>query len=90
MSAGAKCRTCGAAIRWVVTTGGARMPLDPTAIRTGGVFIMANGRARVLSEAERARAQLAGHATFVSHHATCPGAGRHRVSRAQTAMDVGA
>ncbi len=65
------CRSCGAAIRWVQTEAGKRMPvdakpekrlvIDPLAVRLGAD----TPTARVVD-------------TFASHFSTCPNAAAHR------------
>ncbi len=88
MSDWARCQSCDAEIRWGVTVDGIRMPLDVEPVESGAVFILANGRLRVLDTDERRRARDAGATLFMAHHATCPGAGRHRVPRSQMTLDV--
>lgn len=84
----AECSSCGRAVRWGVTTTGARMPLDVAPAPLGNVWIRGDGKLRVLSEPERARARTAGYVLYVPHHATCPSVAQHRVSPAQEALDV--
>lgn len=74
----AECRSCGAVIRWGVTTQGGRMPLDAAPAPLGNVFVLEDGRLRVLSNEEAERERSAGAVLYVSHHATCPSADRHR------------
>jgi hypothetical protein len=57
------CRSCGAAILWVVThPGGKRMPLDVPPVKR---FVVEDGEAYQRD-------------TYVSHFATCPNAAQHR------------
>jgi hypothetical protein len=63
------CRGCGAAIRWVVTTTGARMPLD---VRFEKRFIRDYDSDKPGIEGVK----LAD--TFTSHFATCPKANEFR------------
>lgn len=71
----ADCRSCGAPMRWVETSAGRRMPLDPDPSSAGNVVIEADGKARVLPPVEAAR--YTGE-KFTSHFATCPDAARFR------------
>lgn len=84
------CQSCGAPIRWGVTTAGGRMPLDASPAPAGNVWIRPDGKLRILNEQEAARARAAGYVLHMSHHATCPTAGRHRTPRAQETLDLGA
>lgn len=82
------CLTCGRAIRWGMTVGGSRMPIDPTPSFGGTVYITSSGKFRVLTQDEVRRGRAAGALLYTEHHTTCKGAGRHRVPRAQGAFDV--
>lgn len=80
----AKCRSCGAAILWVLTTAGKRMPLDATPTPDGTVSIDPGGRATVrtkddLADVDRAAA-LGGPRPrlYRAHFSTCPQAAQHR------------
>jgi hypothetical protein len=62
------CKSCGAAILWVVTASGKRMPLD------------ANAERRFVIEPEEPPLALS-RETYSSHFATCPNAAQHRKDR---------
>lgn len=75
----AHCRSCGAAIYWVVSVNGVRMPIDVGPDADGNVLLSVNShgdlKAVVLKrDAER----VTGRKYYVSHHATCPNAAAHR------------
>lgn len=90
MSGAPVCGSCGARVFWVVKRDGGRMPLDPQATTAGNVWLdTSSDRAVVLNAAQRARAVEKGERLFMAHHATCPSRERHRVSRAQTVLDLG-
>lgn len=61
----ATCRSCGAAILWVVTASGKRMPLD------------ASPEKRFVIEPQEPPLALS-RDTYVSHFSTCPNAAAHR------------
>lgn len=65
------CRSCGAEIRWVVSSNGKSMPLDATPDPAGLVAVH-NGVAHV------GRNMVEGEQKFTSHFATCPNARDHR------------
>ena len=72
------CRSCGAPIRWIWTTGGKNMPCDAQEIHysLGGreVFVTADGKVE--------RGTRGGERTgYISHFATCPQADQHRRPR---------
>ena len=70
------CRSCGAAVRWEVTAGGRRMPLDAEPVPDGNVVVV-DGQARVLTSAGAELLTL-DTPRFVSHFATCPQSGAWR------------
>lgn len=70
-----RCRSCGAAIRWVLLPGGKRMPVDAAPAVDGSVLLGANDTASVLAVADRARCTAP---LYKSHFATCPQAAQHR------------
>lgn len=73
------CRSCGAAIRWVETLIGNRMPLDPEPCVDGNVTLDRQGRAHVLKSGNDRRVMReAGRTLYKSHFATCPNADQHR------------
>lgn len=90
MRASAKCRSCGADIMWVVTTGRGRMPLDAEPAADGNVWIITDGPrsglARALNAREVEQARADGEPLWMPHHATCPGRARHAVPRAQMTL----
>lgn len=75
------CRSCGAPVRWVETTSGRRMPLDPTPNAKGNVYLEPGvPTATVFGNLQAdARKALAGR-LYLSHFATCPDADDHRRS----------
>lgn len=80
---GNKCKSCGAAIRWVRVTSSrtgkeAAMPVDDRPSLRGNILIDGD-EATVLSNAEADEVRLSGGTPmFLSHFATCPNAARHR------------
>jgi len=62
------CKSCGAAILWVVMGTGARMPLDPKPQKLVTLDDMPEARGYV-------------HDCYASHFATCPNAAQHRKSK---------
>ena len=72
------CKSCGASIRWVITTKLKKMPCDPDPIRftpAGGpeTFVTREGKV------ERGKRNPQGSKVgFISHFATCPQADRFR------------
>lgn len=81
-----QCRSCHRPIRWAITsTTGVRMPLDPDAVATGNLVVVA-WLDRVLG-AEVSTPVVAVNAAnvspltayrYVSHFVTCPQAATHR------------
>lgn len=67
----AKCKSCGAEIRWVKTENGKSMPLDEKPVPDGRITIK-NGIAaiRPIPDTDGIR--------FNSHFVTCPNANQHR------------
>lgn len=80
------CRSCGAAVRWVETAAGKRMPLDPEPVDGGNVELR-----QVMLDRQRhtiAVVHPVGQPAldeqgprYVSHFATCPNAAAHRHPR---------
>lgn len=73
---------CGRPIRWVLTVGGKRMPLDPDPAPDGNVVrtvVEGSVRARVLTGDELPAQDPA----WVPHHRTCPAAAQFRRNRAR-------
>lgn len=70
-----QCRSCGAAIRWVYTASGRKMPIDAEPASDGNLEI-------VRGVAQLAQTDLFGNAPcgpfYISHFATCPNARKHR------------
>lgn len=91
MSGLPKCGSCRAFIRWVVTADGRRIPLDlkPDDGKASIWVHPDTERAHFLSKEQVAAGRAAGHRIDSIHHATCPSVERHRVPRAQTALDFG-
>ena len=86
------CRSCGARIRWVTTTDGKAMPLDPPIVPDGNVVPtyvedptgLRVVRAQILTTEQARAAHLARRPTWRSHFATCPRADAHRRAAATT------
>lgn len=82
---GAECRSCRAAITWVETAGGRRMPLDLVPSPVGTVLVTDDGRhGTVLTGDDLVAAREARRALRLSHLATCPNAAnaaKHRVPK---------
>lgn len=81
----AKCKSCGAIIRWVVMPGGKKMPVDNEPHPEGNVFIHSDGiQAAVLTQEELKAAfrnvqmGAVNENRHRSHFATCPFASTHR------------
>lgn len=74
------CKSCGAAIRWVVMeASGKRMPLDAEETAEGNIAISPlDGRAEVVTGARRRDLLTCGEPLYRSHFATCPHAAGHR------------
>lgn len=89
MTALARCELCGQPMRWGVTTSGARMPLDPDPTPDGNVWIRQDGRLRVLTADEIARAPETGVELYMPHHATCTNGRALAVNRQQLRLELG-
>lgn len=76
-----QCRSCDAAIVWVVTPNDKRMPLDAAPNREKGTVRVDNGIGVTLSGRELKAARLEGRTLYLSHHATCPRAAQNRRPR---------
>lgn len=76
----ATCTQCHLAIRWLRTPKGKAMPVDMDPVERGNLAI-GQGRCRVLSREEADQAREEGRQLYISHFATCPGAGRFRKAR---------
>jgi len=78
----AKCRSCGAEIRWINTASGKMMPCNPIGVKywaqpkAKGKVITANGE--VISCVFEGDDQQATGIGYVSHFSTCPKAHEHR------------
>lgn len=48
------CRRCGREIRWIETTDGDRFAIDPAPLNDGTLMLLVSGKARELTEAQRA------------------------------------
>jgi len=74
-----KCRSCGAAIKWVtMAVSGKKNPIDAEPSPKGNIDVTAAGYATVLSEEYAEKARDAGIDLYVSHFATCPNSKQHR------------
>jgi len=93
------CASCGARIIWATSERGVPMPVNAQR-RPDGNIVLSHHRVgappvavvQTAGQLEQLRAQAGRRgeplALFVSHHATCPSAGRHRVPRAQLILDA--
>lgn len=66
------CRSCGARIYWVVTEGGAAMPVDADPVPGGNVVIRRHGIRYVGHVLRRDESPPPGVERRMPHHATCP------------------
>lgn len=69
------CKSCGAPVKWVKTTGGTPMPLDPVPVPDGNV-VLCLGVASVLREDRNPEVER-----WNAHFVTCPHAAQHRKPR---------
>lgn len=84
-----QCKSCGAAVRWVVTKGGKRMPLDVAPVEGGNVWVNPEGVASVVSEIDGGDGRPDPLGPFyVSHFATCPNAAQHRTPARQPLLPM--
>lgn len=69
----AKCRSCGARIKWIKTTKGKKMPVDPKPV---SVYDLENDDILVFEDGEVRQVGKCGRLDFgyISHFSTCPGA----------------
>lgn len=72
----ARCRSCGAPIRWERTVNDKPIPLDPEPVETGNLAIRDDGKLYAISEGQ-GTLDL-GVPRYVTHFATCPNASEHR------------
>jgi len=80
--AGSNCRSCGAPVRWAITSAtGARMPLDTEATEDGNLGVVAwredGHRLATPVVAVNPTSALTRY-RYTSHFATCPHAASHR------------
>ena len=81
----AKCKSCGAEIRWIKMRSGKSMPCNPVGIhyrrqvhgdkRCLLTLVTHDGNVVVGQACEESESEFVG---YVSHFATCPNADRHR------------
>lgn len=78
----AKCKSCGAEIRWIKMRSGKSMPCNPVGIRyregvqgDGCVLTLVTPDGDVTTGQPYEKAELIG---YISHFATCPFANQHR------------
>lgn len=75
----ATCRSCGAPIRWVVTTSGKRMPIDPQPHANGNIVPLVDSDHPSRSPlALVLTAPPVDKPAWLSHFVTCPNAAAHR------------
>lgn len=86
------CRSCGAPIRWAVTTNGRRIPIDAEPHPEGNLAIAGQGAGGRISfdptvrlipkaQLDDFRQKHPGTPLYLSHFATCPNADTHRRNR---------
>lgn len=79
-----ECRSCGAPVRWAITSSGKRMPLDPQPSARGNIvlrprFTGQSPLAEVYRDHTDALAAVEGSGdTYTTHFETCPQAASHR------------
>jgi len=81
MNPDGKCRTCGDPIRWVIVAAtGSRMPMNPSAIATGNVWVERwdDGIPRVAIASKDNPVPAHAVLLYTSHFATCKDAALHR------------
>ena len=78
----ARCKSCGAEIRWIKTSKGKSMPVDPDYItywqKAGGTKKIVTPNGNVISADVTGDPESATGLGFTSHFATCPNADQHR------------
>lgn len=73
------CRSCGAPVRWVITSRGKRMPLDAEPVDDGNVVLdMSDRNDPVAIVVPPEQILVEDGPRYVSHFATCPNADQHR------------
>lgn len=81
-----QCRSCRARIRWVSTTHGRSMPIDPDPVPDGNLILTYPSPGSVLAIVVDPNAlMLDDPPRYVSHFSTCPNADQHRKPRGHTA-----
>jgi hypothetical protein len=74
-----KCKSCGAAIRFVKTEAGRTMPIDLEPVDDGTWFLGEDGVVRIMTkEPAELRGQMIAMPLYKSHFATCPNASAFR------------
>lgn len=78
-----ECRSCHAAIIWVVTENGTRMPLDPEPSSDGMyVKLRVDGNGdKVVHFVKRTEMEANTKMLYTTHFVTCPDADKHRKKR---------
>lgn len=71
----ARCKSCGAEMRWCKTPRGSSMPIDAEPVEFGGNVVIRRGTAIVLKKGE---ASYPKEPRYRSHFATCPNSAKHR------------
>jgi hypothetical protein len=75
------CKGCGDRIKWVSTTQGRAMPLDPDPVPNGNVVIVRDGGGGLLAEyLRRTDTPAPGTPRYQSHFSSCPERARFRRS----------
>ncbi len=77
-----RCGSCRAAIRWVTTTNGRSMPIDPDPVDGGNLVLTYPSPGSALAiVVDPEQTMLDDPPRYVSHFATCPNADQHRTTR---------
>jgi hypothetical protein len=72
------CKSCGKPVRWLKTTSGQLLQIDPDPVPDGCILLLPHERCRVVPVEDRAATVAP---LFKTHFATCPNAAAHRNKR---------
>jgi hypothetical protein len=76
------CQSCLAAIFWMTTTTGGRMPIDCEPVPDGNIRLLEEfSTVEVLGKKATSAARTKGEKLYKSHFASCPNAAKHRKGR---------
>ena len=67
-----RCKACGQPVRWLYSTSGKLMQLDPAPLPDGVAMLLADGRARVVPDADRERCVAPLYRSHFAHCANAP------------------